>query len=91
VLKLKQIGYSMKEIRELDVTRALRQIENARFEQMLWQSELLQANGMKVFEEGKDKGITRYKDFFNSIEAKQKKQESNKPVKINPENRFMEG
>jgi len=92
VLKLKQIGYTMKEIRNLDITRALRQIESARFDQMLWQSELLQANGMSVFGEGK-KGIQRYKDFFDSIEVRDKaqKQKGVKPVKIDPVNRFMEG
>jgi hypothetical protein len=93
VLKLKQIGYSMKEIRELDVTRALRQIENARYDQMLWQSELLQANGVNVFEDGKGKGLSRYKDFFKSFEERSAavKRKNIKPVKIDPANRFMEG
>lgn len=83
----------MKEIRELNVTRALRQIESARYDQMLWQSELLQANGVKVFEEGKGKGLPRYKTFFESFEAtaSERSQDKIKPAKIDPVNRFMEG
>jgi hypothetical protein len=83
----------MKEIRELDITRALRQIENARYDQMLWQSELLQANGVNVFEEGHKKGMRRYKDFFESFDERKSadRDRKQKPVNINPVNRFMEG
>jgi len=60
---------------------------------MLWQSELLQSNGVKVFEEGRKKGIARYKDFFESIEKREadKKKNEIKPVKIEPVKEFMEG
>jgi hypothetical protein len=59
---------------------------------MLWQSELLQSNGVKVFEEGRKKGISRYKDFFESIEKRETdKKDEIKPVKIEPVKEFMEG
>jgi hypothetical protein len=88
VLRLKQIGYSMKEIRELNVLRALKQIESDRYEKMLWQCEVLQVLGWDVFKKN-----TRYKEFFDGFEEKQSRKEREKiaPVKIAQRNDFMVG
>lgn len=91
---LKRIGYTMREIKRLNVLRAIDQIMFFRTDELLPQSELLQAHGVRVFD--KRKGLPRYIEFFDSVEAKsrarrERYQEEIRPVRIDPVKTFMEG
>ena len=71
IFKLKQLNFSIAEINNLEVVIGIEYITENEAEKMMFQAELLMAQGVKVFDKGK-KGISRYKNFFNAYDNYQK-------------------
>ena len=89
VYKLKLMGFSVSEIKELFLNQAKEYILHYEAETNLKHIELLAAGGIDAMG---DKGIKRYKEFFKSYEQYfSNLEDSNNVKKIDPTPKFLEG